>query len=144
MADDSVPLPPDFDWVTAREKCTAVEMFESLRQLAQVNVATMNSIRGGGSRFRFTDTERQFGNGFVVTDLGGPFGARSVRFWLRADEISVEQSTQFHRTRQSSSFLAYLTLNDRGQCLFRVGEDELDKWQVLRRALEPLFFGVEE
>jgi len=122
---------------------SASEMFESLRQLVQVNVETINNFRGQ-QRSRFTGTERQFGFGFAVTDAAASFNSRSVRFWLREDEISVEQSKQFHRQRQAVSFRAYLTLNDAGQCRFRVGTDELDKWQLLRRALEPLFFGQEE
>jgi hypothetical protein len=34
-----------------------------------------------------------------------------------------------------------VTLNDEGECRLKVGDDELEEWQVLKRALETLFFG---
>jgi hypothetical protein len=40
-------------------------------------------------------------------------------------------------------FFAGLTLNDDGECRLVVDEQQLDLWQVLRRALEPLLFSVD-
>jgi hypothetical protein len=36
---------------------------------------------------------------------------------------------------------AGITLNNEGLCKLKVGETELDHWQVRRMALERLFFG---
>jgi hypothetical protein len=37
-------------------------------------------------------------------------------------------------------FSGSLTLTNDALCRLRVGDEELDEWQVLRRALERLFF----
>jgi hypothetical protein len=34
-----------------------------------------------------------------------------------------------------------LTLDNNGQCKFVLDGEELDPWQLLKRVLEPLFFG---
>lgn len=130
-------LPSDFDWVTARAKCSAAEIFESLRQLALGNVAQINTFRGGtnpqGPRFKFSDADPRKGRGFFVWDTFSATERRAVDFWLLDDVIRVEQSAR-------TPIDATLTLNDDGQCRFKVGTDELDNWQLLRRALEWLFF----
>lgn len=131
------PLPSDFDWVTARAQCSAAEMFESLRQLAQANVTTINACRGGADgqrpRFHLRDSEPSLANGFAVWDTFAG-RRRAVLFQLRGDVIHIEA------TRPGHEFDATLTLNDAGQCRFKTAAEELDKWQVLRRALEWLFF----
>lgn len=59
-----------------------------------------------------------------------------VRFALYGEEIRIEGRGV------DVGISATLTLNDLGECRLRVGDQELDRWQVLRRALEPLFFGA--
>jgi hypothetical protein len=39
-------------------------------------------------------------------------------------------------------FTGTVTLNNDCQCRLAVGNDELDEWQVLKRALEKLFFAL--
>jgi hypothetical protein len=135
MADE---LPSNFDWVTHRAQCSAPNMFDQLRELAQSNVETANQ-RGSplnGSRFRFKDGEPSLRRGFTVWDVA-QHDRRAVDFWLDgAHTIHVEPTHQNRR----GSFTATLTLNDRGQCRFLVDSHELDQWQLLRRGLEWLFF----
>jgi hypothetical protein len=123
-------LPPDFDWVSVRKKCSAFEVFEQLRQEAKKNVEAFNvGTEPTGCDFIATQPEV-----FSVfrQEFGGHVG---VRFVLRNDEIQIEGAGGI-----TVNMTATLTLNDKGQCRLRVGNDELDRWQVLRRALEPVLF----
>lgn len=56
---------------------------------------------------------------------------------LSKDRIEVSS------LRVNGSFVATLTLNDAGECRLSVEGEQLDRWQFLRRALEPLFFPAE-
>ena len=132
-------LPDDFDWVTARARCSAADMYEILRDLAQVNVTKANAIyvknapSADPDRFGFRDAPDPTLRQFNVWDKWG-LERRTVQVQLDGDAIRVHGSV-------SREFRATLTLTDGGNCKFRVGEAELDPWQLLRRALEPLFFG---
>lgn len=137
MADE---LPSNFDWVTHRAQCSAPDMFEQLRQLAQANVETVNQLKAGptpnASRFQFKEGDPSLRRGFTVWD-SSQHDRRAVDFWLDgAHTIHVEPTHQNRR----GSFTATLTLNDHGRCRFLVDSHELDQWQLLRRALEWLFF----
>jgi len=127
--------PPDFDWVTARINCSAVGMLEVLRDAARANTAARNKYRPEGvtkgDRFGFND--RQGERGFSVWDSWGK-ERRGVDFTLEGNEINVITGND------ATSFKALLTLADTGQCKFKVGDQELDAWHVLKRVLEPLFF----
>jgi hypothetical protein len=62
---------------------------------------------------------------------------RTVNFSMADTEIAI-------KTSGGSSFRVTLMLNNDGECKVRVkGRDEdLERWQVLRIALEDLFFGL--
>jgi hypothetical protein len=127
------PLPSNWDWVTARHRCSAVKVFESLRVAAQENVETMNALRSESTgAWTFTSLENSFS--IVRRLLEATIG---VKFALDEETISVEN---YH---QANNFEVNLNLNDDGECRFFVkGETGgLDRWQLLRRALEPAFFG---
>lgn len=69
---------------------------------------------------------------------GGP--PRAVRFVLDRDgTINVET-----KGLVPERFSAKVTLDNWGRCRFLVGSEQLDEWQVLRRALEPLFFDLKD
>ena len=128
--------PSDFDWVTVRAGCSALNMFGLLKQEAEKNVEAMKAApatkpQASESPLRFFDNGTSFG---VVRRRH--IGEVGVRFSLYGDEISVE-SLGFGL---EGNFTATLTLNDDGECRFLVGGKTLDRWQILRRALEPLFF----
>jgi hypothetical protein len=133
-------LPADFDWVSHRGRCSASEVFDSLRQMAQANVETANQLRAGtganGPRFLFKETESSLRSGFAVSD-SHYVDRRAVDFWIdREHTIHVEPTHQNRR----GPFVATVTLNHHGQCRLLVDSHELEKWQLLRRALEWLFF----
>jgi hypothetical protein len=128
------PLPPGWDWVTARHKCSAVKMFEVLRTTAQKNVETMNALRAESmaGAWAFTSHEDSFS---ILRRLYG--ATVGVRFSIAKETILVESYDQ------ATKFEVALTLDDEGECRFLVKGDTrgLDCWQMLRRALEPSFFG---
>jgi hypothetical protein len=104
-------------------------MFESLKLGAINNVKTMTD---GGQKAQIVEP---YGGTFSVVGFSARGdGHPTVRFTLTDDEIEVLG----HGV--NVKFTARLTLNDDGECRFLIGSTELDLWQVLRRALEPLFF----
>jgi hypothetical protein len=120
--------PDDFDWVTARHGCSALQVFEQLRLEAAHNVKTLNALRPQAG-FEFFEHADSFG---VVRPVFS--GSMAVRFSLAGDEIDIQgRGVEVHIS-------ATLTLNDAGECRLKVGTKELTRSQVLRRALEPLLF----
>lgn len=127
--------PPDFDWVTRRAKCSAESMFGVLRRLAQENILRRNAVtepHEGAERFRFEEPEGR--HHFAVYEPTTMGSRKAVDFRLEGGVISVKPS-------KGDSFEATMTLDNNGRCKFKVGEDELDSWQVLKLGLESLFFG---
>jgi hypothetical protein len=132
-------VPSSFDWVTARAQCTAAEAFESLRQLAQTNVEQINKFRGGtslaGPRFAFKDFEDPSHRAFTVFDTFG-IERRAVDFSLVGESIYI-------RPIDREVIHPSPILTEGGECRYKVGAEELYAWQLLRRALERLFFADE-
>jgi hypothetical protein len=135
------PKPSDFDWVTARHKCSAAVFFESLLQLAKANVDTVNAAKEKSSGRSDAYLQATVPGVFAVArGVPGAGPPKVVRFRLeRDDAIAVEP----HGVPMEG-FQGTLTLNNEGECRLKVGAEELDLWQVLRRALEPLFFGLQD
>ena len=119
----------DFDWVTAREKCSPGSVFELLRLQVKEDVETRNkSIKEERDAFRFNQNEKLFS--VVLPSEPLRYG---VTFSLKGEKIIVE--------RKNKPFLeATLTLNDEGECRLKVNGQEREFWQVRRMALEDLFF----
>jgi hypothetical protein len=127
----------DWDWVVARKACTARAMFEALRSGAKANVVSRNRLDDEGPKDPppFTINERP-PNGFTVSDSRGR-ARRVVDFDLDGHVIHVSRTM----VTATSSFDVSVVLNDEGICKLKIrAESELDEWQVLKRALEPLFF----
>ena len=130
-------LPTNFDWVTARAACSAVKFFERLCLTAQQNVKTRNeglttAERQDGLSFGFDAPNA----GFSVFHQGVP--GKAVRFWLDGETIHVRGTDV--GGREKATFSGTVTLTDEALCKLKVDGQELDEWQVLKKALEPLFF----
>ena len=122
--------PQDFDWVTAHVQCTVEGFFHHLRIEANRNCETQNQIYNRSPRLGFIE------NGEVFTVLRG---AEKVEFVLKDDQIVVSGF------RINHSIQLKAILSNTGDCvLARVGADgqaiPVERWQVLRDALTPLFF----
>src|SRR5439155_13316423 len=118
----------DFDWVTARRNCSVRRVFESLQAQAKKNVEAMTPVTDKAPPFEFV----RFNGGFAV--IRRCFRNVGVRFWCSNTAIVVDD---FGRT---TLFTATVRMNDAGECRLLVNGDQLDHWQLLMRALEPLFF----
>jgi hypothetical protein len=127
---DAEPLPPTWDWVEARAACSARQFFERLYLGAQANLATRTRLltadeHGPRMAFQHTATPQAFS---VFTRLDtGPV----VRVRVDGPQISIDGDDAFAGT---------VTLDDQGRCRLRVGTEDLDEWQVLKRALEGFLF----
>ena len=128
-------LPPNFDWVTRRAQCSAVQMFEVLRTAAKENVDQRNRTLGhetGDAKalYGFNDgAERSF---TVFATYGRK--RRAVDFYLSNDGVlRIEPFA-------GAGVELGLTLTDDAVCRLTIGAEILDPWQVLRRVLEPLLF----
>ena len=131
------PGEQDFNWVKARHECSFSVEFSRLHLSAKENVEERNKNLPPESAVDFSfhnDSE----NHFEVhrTPALGLVGKRyEVIFLRRNDHILIRNSFL------NKNHTLTLTLNNDGECRFKVdGEGEYKRWQVLRMALEPIFF----
>ena len=135
MASDSAS--DQFEWVSAKARCTAGLMFERLRAGVKQDVERRNALLASDDEFRFEFAED--GEGFEVARLQGsrlarPEVAAVVRFEHAGPRINI------HSEDVDVAITAILTLDPAGQCRFVVGEALYAEWEVRRLALELLFF----
>ncbi len=129
--------PFDWDWVTERGNCSIPVMFERLRDLAKRDVQKRNEqvLR---QQFQVLDEEdvdvRE--RSFRVVDSSS---SRDVEF-QRDDKLIVVRLRRAGAVE--TQLRVTLTLTDEAGCQFKLdsGEQVLDGWQLMKRALEPLFF----
>lgn len=131
------PSDPNFDWVTARSKCTPAGVLSILQLQSKSDVEKRNSI--------LTAQELQYGINFQITTGREVFRvARTgivdnqidfAMFAQTADGISVSYKDD------RLTFAGTLTLSNEGECKLRVASgEEYSFWQFRKLALEPLFF----
>lgn len=119
--------PANFNWVKARGECSLPAVFTQLLLEAQDNVAERNRL--------LTKTEAEFvltaedGTAFTVHRRSMPL----IAFALSYDYIAI-------RWPNKAQDKAILTLSNDCECRLKVGEEELDRWQFLRKFLEPILF----
>lgn len=130
----------DFDWVTARYRCSVAEEFARLRCAVENSCVTRRKCLGVDESVQF-NVESGDSDSFSVTRKqpgGGPGGVHRVRFCLRLDHIAAVETWE---NQEQWRMILTLTLNDEGECRFIIdGEGEFLRWQVARRALCRLFF----
>ena len=127
----------EFEWVSARARCTAALMFERLRAGVKQDVERRNALLrlDDASRFEFSeegetfDVARLEGSRFTNHKIAAlvRFERAGPRINVRGEDVEVD-------------FTAVLTLDPAGQCRFVVGEALYAEWEVRRMALELLFF----
>jgi len=127
--------PDDWDWVSERGRCSGAAVFETLWGLARESVKKRNDQNKEGTdkeRFNISQPQRHT---FVVSDTFVRFESRAVAVELGSEEIHVRRSGKTEETVYT------LSLNDSGDCRLLSGGVHYQPWQVMRRALEDLFFG---
>lgn len=123
-----------FDWVAARNECSAVKMFLCLRHDVEQDVTKAKALFQPSHRvFDF----KQQGDTFTVFEGLRPI--RTVTFSLDDSRtfIVVEQD---NGDGQSKTFRVALTLNKDKQCRFLLDDEELESWELRKKALESLLF----
>ena len=142
MSPDHVP--DDFDWVAAQAKCSTESMFEQLRTRIRADVQHRNGVFNHEDQWRFEfhgDGDEFEVVRLVSSGTAQPAGRHapprvtaSVRFVRNGRRIHVQGEDV------DVEFVAVVTLDATGQCLFAVGEVFYADWQIRRMALEQLFF----
>jgi len=130
-----VGVGPDFDWVQARMKCSAVRVFGELKHSVERDVITRNTgDHQQRVHFELTGDAPTF---TVYRYLKGVPSStcdpHSVSFSLGDDSICAKLSN-------GKELRASLTLNSQGHCVFKLDDQELEPWQFRMKALEQLFF----
>jgi hypothetical protein len=123
----------DFDWITAREQCSVLHAFLKLRADVEQDVNNANKVfRESRRRFGFTPAPESF---TIYEDRIPP---RHISFTLNDTNtlISVSDENDKHK------FDITVTLNKEKQCVFVIDGEELEGWQVRKRAIEPLLFSI--
>lgn len=119
-----------FDWVSARFNCSTAKVFEKLRAGVRADVEAIQA-KTAGAHYGFDFSSN--GDSFVVLLQGNQLHD-SVVFRLKENSIFVMD------TNDKELFAARPTLNDKGECVVKIGDRECEIWQVRKRALEGLFF----
>jgi hypothetical protein len=123
-------IPQDFDWVQARANCSIAVVFKQLQLDIEGDIQAVNAARELPPSHAFQLLANTTGNVFVVSRPSDP--NREVKFFLIRDQIDI--------TGLGMNLVATLTLNNEGRCKLKIGEEELERWQVRRMTLERLFF----
>ena len=121
-------IPIDLDWVKERAACSLGNMFDRLKARAQSDTESRNSIAGNILFYFKPKDDSSF---TVLRGDSGPLRC----FILEEGRIIVQDRAKTEILR------ATITLNRDGRCLFEVKGESMEVWQVMRAALEPLFFG---
>ncbi len=127
------PKDHDFNWVRARRECVVAVEFKFLKDSVKKSVDEFGEPRAFEVRepsprelyvCRYNIAQQEYGVMFALTEEAG--GNRHIEV--------------INNTREGS-FKVTLVLNEKGRCRYQVdGEGEYLRWQIVRRALEPLFF----
>ena len=133
------PKDHDFDWVKALGDCSVYSEFEELKRDVRSNTKQRNSdYPRNPEKWKIHEgsgTIRVIAMGHHSTRPGKP----RVVFNIEHEYILV---TGF---KHNDPLRLTLTLDDDGVCLFQInGEGQYKRWQVNRRALEPLFFRLDD
>lgn len=126
----------NFNWVKARAECSVAQMFEMLRLQVGEDVENRNShpLKLQNCTLKMVPSAKSFS---VVFDCDyDAYASSSVTFTRTANDIQIRKENE-----KDPFLVATITLNDEGQCKFKVNGEEKESWQLRRMALEELFFG---
>ncbi len=119
-------------WVRERHSCSAYAMFVKLKLEIENDVKERNDVRPEERWYGFRVVSR--GSAFSVVRDGNRIG-KSVTFSLENEEIVVKDDDD------KIVLKASLTLNDEGQCRFKINGKERESWHLRKMVLEEMFFG---
>ena len=127
-------VPGNFDWVTARHNCNVGNILQKFKVQARANVDKRNpQLPAGIAQF---GVEEHGGEAFTVHQNAR--GGAAIDFAVEGAAITVKRRST---NGDGLLFSVTLTVDGEGRCRCAVAGELLDPWQVLMKALEPLFFG---
>ena len=138
------PKDHNFDWVQARAKCSLAVQFERLKADVEKNVADRNSIVPEDKYLRF---EMKKNDLFFRVLRTCASKTRWVTFQIPTPEVmgGTSELIKVLDDNDNEMFRITLTLSS-GDCRYKIAEGdglpegEYLRWQVIQKALEPLFF----
>ena len=138
------PKDHGFDWVRARAECSLAVQFERLKADVEKNVADRNGIVPEGKVLGFEFKKNDL---FFKVLRTSSSAIRWVTFQISTPEVSgTSEHIKVLDDDENELFRIALTLNSNGDCRYKIAEDdgtyegECLRWQVIQKALEPLFF----
>lgn len=127
-----------FDWVAARSECSVFNVFVKLKAEIEADIKARNVQLQAEEKQRVIGLVVTSAVSFAVTLTGNGIPHRTVSFSLIGEVIV------FRDDQKDVSIAATLTLNDKGECRLKIGNDERESWQFRRTTLENLFWHAEE
>jgi hypothetical protein len=127
-------IPKEFEWVKARTECSLYAMYKTLIAGLRDDAKARNELRGENDFVRFIAKPSSGRHFSVIREGQREPSLASVDFIYEDRTIGVYDGDGKKR------FDVGITLTDFGECKFKIGDEELEAWQVRRKALEPLFF----
>ena len=127
-----MPESENFDWVTARFKCSVAAAFLRLREAAQHDTNVRNEL-SESSRFEFTrdnDTE------FSITRCGPneacvTFSRKQPPPRIKITGYGIQEDMEIRTVLNASGECELVLTNDRTR---------IPQWRILNKALDALFF----
>lgn len=135
----NMPTDHDFNWVKATRECSVFCEMSRLSGTVESAVEDREC-----SQIKFIEHSKDH---FSVCHLKDHPASEEdfdwcVHFIRQPDRITVEHGVA--KKGVVNKYVLTLTLNDDGECRYRIdGEGEYLRWQVIRRALDPLFFPLD-
>lgn len=125
--------PNELDWVNARANCESETVFEELSDAVEEDVKLYNSrFNPQIAQAPVFQKRKEFPVFSVYRRTLA--GSVSVTFSRKLDLIEVADECGV----QSLSAIPFFS--DNGRCKFQVGGEEIEQWQLRRKALEAIFF----
>jgi hypothetical protein len=124
----------EIKWVKRRSECSASVMFAKLKLEIEQDVNERQALRPPLCPYGFTLVTKSpmFS---VLRQSNRP--VKSITFCIENEEVIVKNSDG------DMVLKASLTLNDEGECKFKIDGKERESWQFRKMALEDLFFGID-
>jgi len=127
--------PNQFDWVTARSKCSVEPVFYALGDLVEADVAKVKAIEPTAD-FKVERNSEKISVAITRNDMGRGKYWR-VTFILHEGRIVIRDGVHGR-----DLFVAKPALDANGQCRVLIDDatEGIELWQVSHRALEAAFF----
>lgn len=123
----------DFEWVNARAKCSAFEVFRQIQEGVEMDVQQRNQQLP-------PPTDKAFKMLSPLNPSPEKFGVMCMGHNLRdAVDFTCSQDGKILAVHGEKRVEATVTLNAERQCVLVVNGEELENWQFRKLALEDFF-----